>query len=162
MAQIDVVFPHSSKTEGIIRNGHSTSGAQLYRCKLYLKTFQLNVHYNAARPNIHQSIIDMAMNGARCRGTTRVGNASNWLNSMYNVRFEVYPWPTLSFIAPVVSLLWFIIMDRTRKDMTASAAETATASFNSITHIRPANRGIKEQITEMTFNGAAFAIPLGH
>lgn len=47
MAQIDVVCPRCSKTEGVIRNGHSTSGAQLYRCKLCLKTFQLNFHYNA-------------------------------------------------------------------------------------------------------------------
>lgn len=76
MAQIDVVCPRCSKTEGVIRNGHSTSGAQLYRCKLCLKTFQLNFHYNAAKPNIHQSIIDMAMNGAGCRDTARVLNIS--------------------------------------------------------------------------------------
>ncbi|MGL5267993.1 MAG: IS1 family transposase, partial [Plesiomonas shigelloides] len=29
MAQIDVVCPRCSKTEGVIKNGHSTSGAQL-------------------------------------------------------------------------------------------------------------------------------------
>nr|WP_219256334.1 IS1 family transposase [Plesiomonas shigelloides]MBW3791794.1 IS1 family transposase [Plesiomonas shigelloides] len=76
MAKIDVVCPRCSKTEGVIRNGHSTSGAQLYRCKLCLKTFQLNFHYNAAKPNIHQAIIDMAMNGAGCRDTARVLNIS--------------------------------------------------------------------------------------
>ena len=41
---------------------------------------------------------------------------------MYNVRFEVYPSPALSVVVPVVSLLWFIVMGRIRKDMTGSAA----------------------------------------
>ena len=72
MAKIDVVCPRCSKTQGVIRNGHSTSGAQLYRCKLCLKTFQLSFQYNAAKPNIHQAIIDMAMNGSGCRDTARV------------------------------------------------------------------------------------------
>ncbi|EKS7771622.1 IS1 family transposase, partial [Edwardsiella ictaluri] len=51
MAKIDLVCPRCTKTQGVIRNGHSTSGAQLYRCKLCLKTFQLNFQYNAAKPN---------------------------------------------------------------------------------------------------------------
>ena len=72
MAKIDVVCPRCSETQGVIRNGHSTSGAQLYRCKLCLKTFQLSFQYNAAKPDTHQSIIDMAMNGAGCRDTARV------------------------------------------------------------------------------------------
>ncbi|EOV4914635.1 IS1 family transposase, partial [Edwardsiella ictaluri] len=32
MAKIDVVCPRCTKTQGVILNGHSTSGAQLYRC----------------------------------------------------------------------------------------------------------------------------------
>ncbi|AVZ83925.1 IS1-like element ISEic1 family transposase [Edwardsiella ictaluri] len=72
MAKIDVVCPRCTKTQGVVRNGHSTSGAQLYRCKLCLKTFQLNFQYNAAKPNTHQSIIAMAMNGSGCRDTARV------------------------------------------------------------------------------------------
>lgn len=72
MAKIDVVCPRCSETQGVIHNGHSTSGAQLYRCKLCLKTFQLSFQYNAAKPDTHQSIIDMAMNGAGCRDTARV------------------------------------------------------------------------------------------
>ena len=71
MAKIDMVYPRCFKTQGVIRNGHSTSDAQL-RCKLCLKTFQLSFQYNAAKPNIHQSIIDMAMNGSGCRDTARV------------------------------------------------------------------------------------------
>ncbi|HHB8001423.1 MULTISPECIES: IS1 family transposase [Klebsiella] len=67
-----MVYPRCSETQGVIRNGHSTSGAQLYRCKLCLKTFQFSFQYNAAKPDTHQSIIDMAMNGAGCRDTVRV------------------------------------------------------------------------------------------
>lgn len=72
MAKIDVVCLRCSEAKGVIRNGHSTSGAQLYRCRLCLKTFQLSFQYNAAKPDIHQSIIDMAMNGSGCRDTARV------------------------------------------------------------------------------------------
>lgn len=72
MAKIDVVCPRCSEAKGVIRNGHSTSGAQLYRCRLCLKTFQLSFQYNAAKPDIHQSIIYMAMNGSGCRDTARV------------------------------------------------------------------------------------------
>ncbi|EFB5409139.1 IS1 family transposase [Escherichia coli] len=43
MVNIDVVCPRCSETNGVIRNGHSGSGAQLYRCKYCLKTFQLSL-----------------------------------------------------------------------------------------------------------------------
>ncbi|EEW3158926.1 IS1 family transposase [Escherichia coli] len=72
MAKIDVVCPRCSETEGIIRNGHSASGAQLFRCKHCLKTFQLNYRYKGAKPETHQAIVDMAMNGSGCRDTARV------------------------------------------------------------------------------------------
>ena len=72
MAKIDVVCPRCSETQGVIRNGHSTSGAQLYRCKLCLKTFQLSYRYNGAKPETQQVIVDMAMNGSGCRDTARV------------------------------------------------------------------------------------------
>ncbi len=75
------------------------------------------------------------------------GNASQ-LNAMYNAHFEVYLWPALPFIAPVVSLLRFIVMGRTQKDITGSAAGTASACFSSFIHTRPASPGFKEQITE--------------
>ena len=38
--------------------------------------------------------------------------------------FEVYSWPALPFIVPVVSLLRFIVMDRIRKDMPGFVAVT--------------------------------------
>ena len=72
MAKIDVVCPRCSETQGVIRNGHSSSGTQLYRCKQCLKTFQLSYRYNGTKPETHQTIIDMAMNGSGCRDTARV------------------------------------------------------------------------------------------
>lgn len=38
-----------NEIQDVIRNGHSTSGAQLYRCKLILKTFQLSFQNNVAK-----------------------------------------------------------------------------------------------------------------
>lgn len=72
MAKIDVVCPRRSETNGVLRNGHSGSGAQLYRCKHCLKTFQLSYRYNGAKPETQQVIVDMAMNGYGCRDTARV------------------------------------------------------------------------------------------
>lgn len=72
MAKIDVICPRCSETNGVIRNGHSASGAQLYRCNQCLKTFQLNYRYNGAKPETRQAIVDMAMNGSGCRDTARV------------------------------------------------------------------------------------------
>ena len=72
MANIGVVCHRCAKAQRAIRNGHSTSSARLYRCKICLKTFQLNFQYNAAKLKPRQSIIDMAMNGSGCRDTARV------------------------------------------------------------------------------------------
>lgn len=67
MAKIDVVCPRYSETNGVIRNVHSGAGAQLYRCKHCLKTFQLSYRYNGDKPEAHQTLI-----GSGCRDTARV------------------------------------------------------------------------------------------
>ncbi|NBJ37249.1 hypothetical protein GE191_26760 [Serratia fonticola] len=36
------------------------------------KTFQLHFSYSGAKPDTHQTIVNMAMNGSGCRDTTRV------------------------------------------------------------------------------------------
>ncbi|WP_162475566.1 IS1 family transposase, partial [Candidatus Erwinia dacicola] len=72
MAKIDIVCFRCSETHGVIRNGHSGSGAQLYRCNQCLKTFQLSYRYNGAKPEPHQAIVDRAMNGSGCHDTARV------------------------------------------------------------------------------------------
>ncbi|ESU77813.1 Transposase [Shigella dysenteriae WRSd3] len=46
MAKIDVVCHRYSETQGGIRNGHSSSGAQLY---------QLDYRYNGVEPETHQT-----------------------------------------------------------------------------------------------------------
>lgn len=72
MAAMDVVCPRCSETNNVIRNGHSSSGTQLYRCQQCLKNFQLSYRYNGTKPETHQTIVDMAMNGSGCRDTARV------------------------------------------------------------------------------------------
>ncbi|WP_335673724.1 IS1-like element transposase [Erwinia tracheiphila] len=47
-------------------------GAQRYICKHCSKTFQLNFSYSGAKPDTHQTIVNMAMNGYGCRDTARV------------------------------------------------------------------------------------------
>ncbi|KGT03782.1 hypothetical protein GY32_23015 [Escherichia coli] len=59
--------------------------------------------------------------------------------------FEVYSWPALPFIVPVVSLLRFIVMDRIRKDMPGFVAVTATASSSSLILMKPASPGLKSR-----------------
>ncbi len=65
--------------------------------------------------------------------------------------FEVLSWPALTFIVPVVGLLWFTAMARTLKAMTDFAAHRVFQLTYAYEARKP---GIKEQITEMTFNGA--------
>ncbi|WP_092876970.1 IS1-like element transposase [Izhakiella capsodis] len=66
-----MICRHFSHTHGIIRNGHSCTGAQLYRCDQYLKTFQINYRYNGVKPDTHHAIEEMAMNDAGHRDTAR-------------------------------------------------------------------------------------------
>ncbi|KAB3084877.1 hypothetical protein F9222_24735 [Escherichia coli] len=46
--------------------------APLYRCKHCLKTIQLSYRYNGAKPETHQTIVNIAINGSGCRDTARV------------------------------------------------------------------------------------------
>ncbi|EMG9895046.1 MULTISPECIES: IS1 family transposase [Enterobacteriaceae] len=98
MAKIDVVCPRCSETSGVIRNGHSGSGAQLYRCKHCLKTFQLSYRYNGAKPDTHQTIVDMAMNGSGCRDTARVLKIS--LNTVLRHLKNFAPNPVAQNVEP--------------------------------------------------------------
>lgn len=71
MAKIDVACPRCSDTHDVIRNGHSSAGTQLYRCKQSLKASQLGCRYDRAKPETHQTIIDMVWNGSGCPDTAR-------------------------------------------------------------------------------------------
>ncbi|EOF5098413.1 IS1 family transposase [Salmonella enterica] len=76
MAKVDVVCPQCNETHGVRCNGHSASGTRRYICKHCSKTFQLNFSYSGAKPDTHQIIVDMAMNGSGCRDTARVPGIS--------------------------------------------------------------------------------------
>ncbi|OEI55319.1 transposase, partial [Escherichia coli] len=59
-------------TDGVVRNGKSTTKnkrKKRYHCR---KTWQLQFTYTASQPGTHQKIIDMAMNGVGCRATARI------------------------------------------------------------------------------------------
>ncbi|UIA87198.1 helix-turn-helix domain-containing protein [Erwinia tracheiphila] len=71
MAKVDVVCPQCNETHAVRCNGHSASGAQRYICKHCSKTFQLNFSYSGAKPDTHQTIVNMVMNGYGCRDTAR-------------------------------------------------------------------------------------------
>ncbi len=63
MASVYISCPSCSATDGVVRNGKSTAGHQLYLCSHCRKTWQLQFTYTASQPGTHQKIIDMAMNG---------------------------------------------------------------------------------------------------
>ncbi|WP_139064499.1 IS1 family transposase, partial [Shigella sonnei] len=72
MASVSISCPSCSATDGVVRNGKSTAGHQRYLCSHCRKTWQLQFTYTASQPGTHQKIIDMAMNGVRCRATARI------------------------------------------------------------------------------------------
>ncbi|WP_250134058.1 IS1 family transposase [Escherichia coli] len=72
MASISIRCPSCSATDGVVRNGKSTTGHQRYLCSHCRKTWQLQFTYTASQPGTHQEIIDMAMNGVGCRATARI------------------------------------------------------------------------------------------
>ncbi|ELO73122.1 IS1 ORF2 protein [Salmonella enterica subsp. enterica serovar Enteritidis str. SARB17] len=69
-------LPQCNETHGVRCNGHSASGTRRYICKHCSKTFQLNFSDSGAKPDTHQIIVDMAMNGSGCRDTARVPGIS--------------------------------------------------------------------------------------
>ena len=63
---------------------------------------------------------------------------SNYLE--YIAAFEVFLWPALLFIIPVVGLLRSTVMVRTLKAVTGFAVETALACVCSSTPVKPASQ----------------------
>ena len=76
--------------------------------------------------------------------------------------FEVFSWPALTFIVPVVSLLRFTAMVRILKAMTDFAAVTAIACFSSLTLMKPLNWALKSRSLKWLSTALAFVIPPGH
>ena len=71
MASISISYPSCSATEGVVRNGKSTTG-HISALTVVKHSKQLQFTYTASEPGTHQKIIDMAMNGVGCRATSRI------------------------------------------------------------------------------------------
>ena len=56
----------------VVKNGKQSNGAQRCKCKNCGKTFQLEYHYNAAKPENKRLIIKMSLNGSGIRDISRV------------------------------------------------------------------------------------------
>ncbi|PJW34012.1 IS1 family transposase, partial [Escherichia coli] len=72
MASVSISCPSCSATDGVVRTGKSTAVHQRYLCSHCRPTWQLQFTYTASHPATHQKIIDMAMNGVRCRATAPI------------------------------------------------------------------------------------------
>ncbi|PJE79245.1 hypothetical protein CI610_01792 [invertebrate metagenome] len=72
MAVIEVTCTHCGLTKGVVKNGKAPSGSQRYFCRHCRTSFQLEYHYNANQPSMHQRIIDITMNGSGVRDISRV------------------------------------------------------------------------------------------
>ena len=56
----------------LTKNGHSENGTQRWRCNLCGKSFQLDYRYNARKPGVKESIVEMTLNGSGVRDIGRV------------------------------------------------------------------------------------------
>ena len=74
MLYIKVLCPNCG-SDDVVRNGKNSNGKQRVLCRnkeCSRKTFQLEYSYNACKPGVKQTIVDMAMNASGTRDTGRV------------------------------------------------------------------------------------------
>ena len=74
MLYIKVLCPNCG-SDDVVRNGKNSNGKQRVLCRnkeCSRKTFQLEYTYNACKPGVKQTIVDMAMNASGTRDTGRV------------------------------------------------------------------------------------------
>jgi len=74
MVLIPVHCPYCD-TDQVVKRGKSETGKQRYLCQNDAcdhRTFMLDYHHRAYRPEVKQQIIDMALNGSGVRDTGRV------------------------------------------------------------------------------------------
>ena len=72
MATIHVLCPHCKHYDGVSKNGKAPTGIQRYLCNDCNHSFQLDYIYNGNKPDTHENIIDLAVNGAGVRDTGRI------------------------------------------------------------------------------------------
>ncbi|CAK8742727.1 hypothetical protein SODG_005981 [Sodalis praecaptivus] len=68
--------------------------------------------------------------------------------------FEVHSWSALLFIVPVVSLLRFSVMGKNAKGRDRFCCRDCRRVFQLTYSYEARKPGVKEQTTEMAFNGA--------
>ena len=67
----ELYCPHCSKND-LLKNGRSPNGTQRWRCKQCKKSFRFSYHYNACKPGVKATIIEMTLNGSGVRDIGRV------------------------------------------------------------------------------------------
>ncbi|MGS6200867.1 IS1 family transposase, partial [Enterobacter hormaechei] len=72
MASVSISCPSWSATDGVVRNGKTTAGHQLYLCSDCRKTWQLQFTFTAYQAGTQQKMIDLAMYGVGCRSTAGI------------------------------------------------------------------------------------------
>ena len=72
MALICVNCPHCQQHQGVSKNGKAPTGIQRFLCNCCHHSFQLEYIYNGNKPDTHEKIIEMAINGSGVRDTGRV------------------------------------------------------------------------------------------
>jgi transposase-like protein len=65
-----IVCPFCSKDD-LVKNGHSVTGEQRWRCNNCKKSFQLEYKYNAWKPGVKETIIQQTLNSSGVRDTGR-------------------------------------------------------------------------------------------
>jgi len=58
-------------SENLVKNGHSETGLQRFRCNMCKKSFQLDYEYNAWKPGIKEQIEVLTMNSSGVRDISR-------------------------------------------------------------------------------------------
>ncbi|MCG6273264.1 IS1 family transposase [Vibrio vulnificus] len=76
MAVVDVKCRFCRQTEFVRKHGTGSGGHQRYRCQSCRKTFQLDYCYRACQPGLKAQVVELAMNNAGIRDTSRVLNIS--------------------------------------------------------------------------------------
>jgi transposase len=71
MAMIQVKCRHCT-SEKVIKNGTTEKGTQRFRCQICKRAFLLDYTYNACKPNVKESIIEMTMHASGIRDTASV------------------------------------------------------------------------------------------
>ena len=72
MAVICVKCPQCQQHQGVSKNGKAPTGIQRFLCNGCHHSFQLEYIYNGNKPDTHEQIIEMAINGSGVRDTGRV------------------------------------------------------------------------------------------